>query len=270
MALFSRNFNKPGPGVRKDEPRKKGYKRFFELLFRDMAELIKLNLLFCIVAAPSAVSFMAAMMGIYPLIFLILSIILAFPIGGALTAYVFYITKLMRDDMGFVWVEVKRKFIENFKQAAIAGILCTVFVYAQILLWGGFVLTLLIEGAGHLPTDIFVYIISAISVLVFSLLTPFLFLHFAYIDIGALKMFKNSAVLAFAYLPRSFMGAVFGLITWVLMLMFLPGSLGALPYILLLGFSVSRLLTLMWVWPVFDKSFDVEETLLKRAEEKIP
>ena len=32
MGLFMRNFDKPGPGVSPDAPRKKGAARFFEIL----------------------------------------------------------------------------------------------------------------------------------------------------------------------------------------------------------------------------------------------
>ena len=58
MGIFNRDFNKPGPGVNKDEPRKKGAARFFELLTRDFGDLIKLNLLFCVCAIPTVSVFL--------------------------------------------------------------------------------------------------------------------------------------------------------------------------------------------------------------------
>lgn len=39
MGLFMRNFDKPGPGVSPDAPRKKGAARFFEILGRDFSTI---------------------------------------------------------------------------------------------------------------------------------------------------------------------------------------------------------------------------------------
>ena len=39
MGLFTRNFDKPGPGVSPDTPRKKGAARFFEILGRDFSTI---------------------------------------------------------------------------------------------------------------------------------------------------------------------------------------------------------------------------------------
>ena len=39
MGLFTRNFDKPGPGVSPDAPRKKGAARFFEILGRDFSTI---------------------------------------------------------------------------------------------------------------------------------------------------------------------------------------------------------------------------------------
>ncbi len=48
MGLFSMNYSKPGPGVSKDEPKKKPFFHFFELFFRKFWDLAKLNLLFSV------------------------------------------------------------------------------------------------------------------------------------------------------------------------------------------------------------------------------
>jgi len=260
MGLFSRNFNKPGPGVRKDEPRKKGAARFFELLFRDFGDLVKLNLLFCICILPTLITFMAGLFGFLAGFTFILSLILAFPVGGALVAYVYYITKMMRDDPSYVWFEFKRKFLENFKQAAPAGMLCTAFVYAQVLLWGGLVM-------GDPGGDLLWFIIALLSLLIFGMITPYIFMHFAYVDLKSLRVIKNSVLMSFGYLPRSFMGALMGGLIWMAFALFLPVSLMFIPFIALFGVSVSMLLCLMWVWSPFDKYFKIEETLVERMEE---
>jgi len=263
MGLFSRNFNKPGPGVRKDEPRKKGAARFFELLFRDLGDLVKLNMMFCICVLPSLVMFGMGLM-YDSVIALAVSLLLAFPIGGAIVAAVYYITKMMRDDPSYVWFEFKRKFLENFKQAAPIGMICTAFVYAQIMLWVSFVLGAQ-EGAGG---DIVWFFIALLSLLVFGIITPYIFLHLAYVELKSLKTLKNSVLMSFGYLPRSFMGAVAGGLLWIVFALFLPVSLIFVPVILILAVSFSMLMGLMWIWPPFNNHFKIEETLLARLEEE--
>ena len=271
MGLFSRNFDKPGPGVPKDQPRKKGAARFFELFFRDFADLIKLNLIFCLITAPSAALFILGaapyMMGFFELnfVFLLLSLLLAFPIGGAIVAYVYYITRMMRDDPSYVWYEFKRKFKENVRQAAPVGIVCTAFVYMQIIMWFQVYFQMI---SGEQTDSLLWFLLALFSLLVFAMITPYIFMHYAYIELKTLQIVKNSMLMTFAYLPRSFMGALIGGIMWVLMALQFPDSLIMFPFIVLFLVSLSHLLTLSWVWPPFNKHFDIEETLKKRQEEE--
>jgi len=264
MGIFGRNFDKPGPGVNKDEPRKTGAARFFELLLRDFWDLIKINMLFCLCILPTMAVFILGSLGYfggYSGVALVLSLILAFPAGGALTAYVYYITKMMRDDPSYVWYEFKRKFSENYRQAAPIGILCAAFVYAQILLW----IAILFDEAG---TDVFWIILALLSLVLFGMITPYIFLHFAYIDLKTTGIVKNSIFMAFGYMPRSFMGALFGGIMWILFAAFFEISLLAVPFIVLIGISISILLCMMWVWKPFDEHFKIEEQLIARREEE--
>ncbi len=48
MGIFQKNYNKEGKGVRKDEPEKRGFFRFFELYFRNFGKLISAQF-WCIV-----------------------------------------------------------------------------------------------------------------------------------------------------------------------------------------------------------------------------
>jgi len=286
MGIFNRNFNKPGPGVSKDEPRKKGAARFFELWTREFGDLVKLNLIFSVCILPSLAVFLIGLMLFYPspafLVSFCISLILAYPIGGAITACVYYITKMMRDDPSFVWYEFKRKFRENYRQAAPIGMLCTAFVYAQIMLWGSLLMlpeamqadgsvTEVIINEGVMPVgpggDLFWLIIGLFSLLLFGMLTPYIFMHFSYISLGTPGTLKNSVLMTFGHLPRSFMGALMGGIMWIAFALYFPLSMTAVPLILVFGITTSMLLCLMWVWKPFDKTFNIEETLIERMKQ---
>jgi len=263
LGIFRSNHNKPITGYKKDGPRKRGSSRFFEILVRDFWDLIKLNLMFCICVLPSISLFLLGLFGIYPIaITLTLSIVFAFPLGGVLTAYVFRITMMLRDEpSGGVWYECKRKFIENFKQAAPAGMVCTAIIYAQIMLWG----LLLQDESGYALIWVFV---TVLTMLLFFMITPYMFMQFAYVSLNTLQIIKNSILMAFASFLRSLMGALLGCLMWVLLALYFPLSMRVVPVVFLIGISLSILLCLMWVWPQFDKAFKIEETLLERKKEK--
>ena len=261
MKLFSRNYDRPGPGVSKDEPRKKGAARFFEVLFRDFFDLVKLNVLFLLCIAPAAAAYILGLFGYAPGIAYLVSLALAFPIGGAAVACVFCITKLLRDDPGYIWHEFKRKFLENFKQAAAPGIVCTAIIEVQILMW----IPLLL---GEAEMGIAWVSIMFIVLLIFGMVSPYVFILFAYVNLKTFQTVRNGILLSLANAPRSLAGAVFGGVLWIALALFLPLSLFFLPLIALIGFSLSALLSFMWVWPPIDKQFAIEETLNARREKE--
>ena len=49
LGIFG-NYDKPGPGVNKDEPQKAAPVRFFEIFLRKFTKLVQLNLIFAIPA----------------------------------------------------------------------------------------------------------------------------------------------------------------------------------------------------------------------------
>jgi uncharacterized membrane protein YesL len=220
---------------------------------------MKLNLLFSICVFPTVFAFILGLLGFYTGIALIIALVLAFPVGGAIVAYFYYISKMMRDDPSYVWFEFKRKFAENYRQAASAGMLYTAFIYAQVLLWGSLV-------AGEPGGDLIWFLVALMSLLIFGMITPYIFMHFAYIDLKTFKIIKNSVLMSFGFFPRSFMGALLGGSVWIAFALFFPVSILFLPVVVLFAVSVSILLTLMWVWPPFDKHFKIEETLVSRLE----
>ena len=241
--------------------RKKGVARFFEVLLGEFRELVKLNLLFCAFVLPSATLFLVGLFGFYSGIALIISLVAALPIGGAVVAYVFCITKMLRDEPGFIWFDYKRKFKENMKQAAAPGILCAAFVYAQVYLWGPFLF-----GGADIDA---VWLIPGIGfIMIFGMAAPYFFLQITYLKLKTKQIIINSVLISFANAPRSFMGAVMGGALWVAFILLLPESLVVTPLLLLIGFSLPGLLNMMWVWPPVNKQFGIEETLRGRREGK--
>ena len=260
MGFFNRSISKPGPGVERDEPRKKGVLRFFEILSRDFADLVKLNLLFCLCCLPSAVLFFFSILwfgSLASLLFLLLSLAAAFPIGGAASAGFFFITKRMMDDPGFVWYEFRRKFRENWRVAIPVGLFCVFIFYMEIYLS----LALIGNNAYAEP---WVSSLNLAGLILIGMIAPYIFVQIPYFFLKPLDLFKNSLILAFINFPRSFMGAVQGGIVWALYALFFPASMIFAPLVVLFVFSLSWLLTLMWIWKPVNERFKIEETRLNQ------
>ena len=259
LKLFGRNYDRPGPGVKKDEPRKKGVARFFEVLLRDFFDLVKLNVVFCGCILPAVAAFLLGSFGFYSAFAYLLSLVLSFPVGGAASAYAFCVTKMLRDDPGFIWADFKRKFRENLKQAAVPGILCTAIIEAQVMMWAPFFL-------GETDLGLVWIVIMFTVLLIFAMISPYIFVLFAYVDLKMFQTIRNGILLSLANAPRSAAGAFSGCVLWILFVLFLPYSFVFLPLIALFGFSLSWLLCLMWVWPPIDKQFAIEDTLKARRD----
>ena len=73
--------------------------------------------------------------------------------------------------------------------------------------------------------------------------------------------------MSFGHFPRSFMGALAGGIMWIGFALYFPYTMIAIPFILIFGITTSMLLSLMWVWKPFDKTFKIEETLIERMKD---
>ena len=262
MKFFSNHYNKPGPGVDPNEPRKKGIRRFFEILGREFGGFIILNLFYFFAMFLSLMLFFLADIGVLPRYVYILSIIAAIPVGSACSTLVYCISKMLRDDPEYVWYDIKRKFVEYFKQSIIPGILYTAFLYGQVFYWRN-----LIYSTVEINTALFV--IESLSLIVIGMVAPYFFLQIAYVDLKLVQIAKNSLLLSFANLPRSIMGAFTGNLIWFLFWNMLPESLFAFPFMVLFAFSVSWLLCLMWVWSPVDKQFNIENTIRERYEKHI-
>ncbi len=99
------NFEKEGPGVRKDEPEKKRFFVFLDIYHRHLFDMIKLNLLFLIFCIP------------------------IITIGPAL-AGLFYCTKnYSQEKHVFIFSDFFDAFKNNFKQGLVLGILNSILAY---------------------------------------------------------------------------------------------------------------------------------------------
>lgn len=279
MALFRRNFDKPGPGVPKNEPRKKGFARVFEILGRDFAGLAQLNIImFVVTLLPQVALFFAFLMyninaGFWVLVFCVIGLITCIPLGPTITAVIYVISKMLRDDPGFVWHDFWDKFKENFRGACVPGIVYGGLVGAQMI---ALFFYLRMDGGGGIA----MMAIYAFSVVLLAMAVPYYFLQVGYLEVNVRAKLRNSLLLAIANAPRSLAGALMGsgLIMIQVLMVVLAAMVPEMIIILavsefislLVGYAFPIFFNLMWIWPFFNKTFKVERTIRLRNGEELP
>jgi hypothetical protein len=182
-------------------------------------------------------------------VFFSLSLAAAAPIGGGKAALCFCVSKMIRDDTGYVGYDFRRKFKENFLPAAAPGIVCVSVLCAQIYAFFFFL------GAHVSP---FLLLMCLFSALLFGMVYPYFFLQAGYLRLSVPALFLNSVRLGFRFPLRSALGALSGGAAGLAFVLFFPVSLLFAPFALLIGFSLPCLLALMWIWSPVNAMFGIE------------
>ena len=232
MGLFNFHFDRPGPGVSPDAPRKKGPARFFEILGRDLMSFYLAGLLALVSALPFVfgVWFAVDTHSLVPLL-------LAGVLGGMIAApqlcgLLDTILRSLRDEPGFWWATYRRAWKRNAKASLLPGAICGLLLAMQIF-------------------TVFHYDVSA-GVVPGALLAVGLFL------LLGLGEFLFAQVVLLDYLPRAALGVVWQFVYWSIILLLWPISGFAM---VLTGLWLPAVLTMQAIYPVLNKAFDLERQI---------
>lgn len=256
MPLFNMHYDRPGPGVNPDTPRKKGAARFLEVLGRDLTSFWLAGFLALLSALPFAVGLWFAVMT-----HAVLPMLVAGALGGMIAAPQFCglqdtILRSLRDEPGYWWNTYRRAWKRNAKASllpgAVGGVLLATQIFSALHINGS-------EGA-----------VMTVSLVVGALLLmglgQYLFAQLALLEMPFGALIKNSIFLFLGYLPRTFMGVGWQLLYWAAMVLFWPVSSFM---VILTGLWLPSLLSLMAIYPVLDKSFRIEETIKKMRDDEL-
>ena len=208
--LFKKDYAKPGPGVRPDEPEKTGPRRFAEILQLECASLVKLNLLFLLSSLPLAT------------------------LPAALFAMQAVVRRMVRDEPVDCFYHYRAAFVQGFKTAYPAFLL----VAAPLLGSGCGMLCYLRFAAGN---PLFLLPFALCSTVFLLTMLASAYFYPALSDGWTVREALRPAVILGAGRPlRALLAAlsVYGL-TLAAVLAF-PISV---PYLLLIGFTLPCLLS---------------------------
>lgn len=249
---FLPNYDREGPGVPPDAPRKTGLPRFWEVLSRDFWDVFRAGFLALIGCLPffvgTAFSLYSHVMVFAPLSGLI---------GGALAgpelcALADTVLRGLRDEPGFWWHTYKRVWKRNAKASLLPGAAGGLLISMQVFL---------LFHAGALKLSMAAGAGLAAGLLLVLALSIYLWPQLALMDLSFSQLLKNSGLLFLGQLPRS-IAALAVLAGYLgLMLRFFPLSLSLLP---LLNLWLPVFPTLFLTYPAIQKTFRIEEKLRER------
>lgn len=259
MGLFNRNFDRPGPGVSKDAPRKKGAARFFELLGRDFGSFFKANFLCVAGFVPWALLTGIGVVGQsmpFTLVGGLLGGVIAAP---ALAGMQDTVLRALRDEPGYWWHVYKKAFRNNWRASLVPGAIMGLLTAMQLfMVWAVFV--------GGVTLDLVSSVLMCLNVLLTGMCLPFVFGQLVLMDLPLAQLLKNSLFLALANVLWAVALALVQLVYWLAMLFLFPLSL---PWVLLVGFIPVTMICQMVVFRILDKAFDLEAQFVRRREEQL-
>ncbi len=262
LGLFG-NYDKPGPGVSKDEPPKAAPVRFFEILFRKLSKLIQLNLIFMlpmIVACVLMVAlylcpthFVIQVSGItqmdgwatfvVPLPFVLLS-----PFCAGLTIVT---RNFAREEHAFVWSDFWDAVKDNWKYFLLNGLICylvyTILGFSVIYYYN----MAATEWLYYIP--LWFCVVIAVVFLFSQYYLPVMFVTF---DLKFTHAYKNALIFTLAGFGRNILLTVILIALFMLILNLPLLNITLLIYALLfifLMFSFVSYLVNFTVYPVIDR-----------------
>ncbi len=169
------DYNKPGPGVKKNGPKKKGFVVFFEIYFRKFWKLILANLLFVLVSLP----------------------LVTVGLGNAGLTYI--TRNFAREKHAFIAGDFFDTIKKNWKQALPVGIINLILTAVVVF----DVLFFYFNQAQNKVLDyVFLAIILSIA-LIFTFMKYYIYMIMITFKLSVKQIYKNSAILAIAGLKRN-------------------------------------------------------------------
>lgn len=250
MGLFS-NYNKPGPGVAPDAPRKRGLSRLIEILGRDMGSFFKAGMLAFASCIPFVAGAVLAVLSHGLLVMIIAGIVGGALAGPQLTALADTILRSLRDEPGFWWQTYRRAWKRNAKASLVPGAIFGLLFGSEIFLFfhldtmqaGSAIIVMMLVGTA-LVLGFFTYVWPQIALL----------------ELPLGSLLKNAVFLFLAYLPASLGATVVQFVYWAAVIVLFPLSA---PVFLFTNFWVPMVPSLLIVYNGLDKSFGIEDAIRK-------
>lgn len=255
MGLFSFSYNKPGPGVSPDTPRKRGVARLLEVLGRDMGPFFKAGFLAVLGALPYIVGVALSVMTHSLLVLMVAAILGGMIAAPQIVGMADTVLRSLRDEPGFWWHTYRRTWKINARASLIPGALFGLIFGGEIFLYTH--LASMQAGTGII-TMLLLAVLLSLGV------SNYIWAQIALLNLPFFTILKNGMFLFLAYLPVSLGATVVLAVYWGAVVLLFPISF---PVLLLTNFWLPMVPSLLIVYTALDKSFEIEKTLKEQQAE---
>lgn len=252
MGFLFPDYNRCGPGVDPEAPRKRGVSRLWEVFSRDYWFIMLAGFL----ALAGLLPFIAGILIAYRTHSLLI-MILAGLAGGIIAApgicgLADVLLRCLRDEPGFWWYRYRTAMKRNWKGSLLPGAVFGVVFSVQCF-------TLL-----HLPqsgSGLGMFVCQLVSMLVSVSLFQYVLMQIALMELPFQKMLKNSIWLSIRYLPKTLLASLLHLVYWLAIVIFFPVTAIIM---LLTSIWLPLLIAFVGLYPAFDDVFEIEKRLNER------
>ncbi len=247
MGLFF-NYDKPGKGIEKDAPKKKGIFLYLELLWRKLGKLILSNMLYFILSIPVMLVYhflvFSTMSAAFPgnvgtgefvQLSFITTIVLTvlYGSGPISCGYTFLMRSYAREEHVWLTSDFFQKCRENFKQSIIIFIidLLVLFLVSNAAVFYGSLYRI-----GH-QIGLYMMTIILICAMLYTFMHYYIYQFTITFDIKLRDIFKNSLIMSIASLPMNlFLTAFIVIASFMILINFTTVGIGLLSFICFISF----------------------------------
>lgn len=266
MGLFNPNYDKPGKGVRKDEPEKKGAALYWELFSRKWRSYITLNILYVLTCIPAFIYYFAIASGLMPdwtpqestaVASMIAVFMVIFFAGSPFkSGFTFVLRNFVRQQHAWTVSDFFGKTRENIWQSIVAFVIdiivSTCFLFAvkfyftasQTSVWTSILLGVVI-----------------FTMVMFAIMQSFTWCMMVTFKLKTAVIYKNAFLLSMATIPVNILSLVIRVIATAAIF---SSSMLAFLLIFSVFIAASGLLEQMLAYPT------VKKFLLSKVEEEKP
>lgn len=213
------DFTKPGKGIEKGAPRKKGVALFFELFFRKFWSYVKLNMLYIITAIPAIIVYFLIFNIVFnindkvmieqfkgwililPFIYIMLSIML-FGGGAVSSGYSYIIRNFYREEHSWILSDFFEQTKKNFKQTALFWIIDSV-----VLMVIQFSIKFYFIQSNNYVYGILMWILIVLFFL-YIIMHFYIYTLIVTFHLTLKQIIKNSMLLSVLGMPRNMLGLI--------------------------------------------------------------
>ena len=277
MARFITKESRPGPGISKNEPEKRRFFLFFEILGAKIGKLIGLNFIYLLTLIPLlfglyfSISLNTGNIGKEPL-FLInpdfisigVLVVSIFVTGPATAGFVYVLRNLQRREHAWVWSDFWTQYKRNFKQGtAMAAI--DLIGYTLLYVAFNFYMFIMPQDMPQMG-NMMPYLASGVVALITVIFTWahfYIYTIMVTFELKLSKILKNSFIFALGKMPLNiFITLVIGAIVWACLYLLMFSTLAAA---LVLGIILVALIGFIVVFSTYPT---IDKLMLKRVVEE--